>query len=109
MPEQNRTPVEIDWEVKPHPDAPKMRAKYAGEIELTRYTRDYHLEVGSLKGRVIVLSAEDYRGDQAERLFMCRQGFGCSPVTVGTAVNGYFLCDGEECRVERYQIAFVVN
>jgi len=57
-----------------------------------------------LTGKVVVLRAECYRGPDTERVFKCKGGFGCSPITIGTAVYGHFVFDGEETRVERYEV-----
>lgn len=39
-----------------------------------------------------------------ERVFLALGGFGCSPDTMGNAVFGMFVVDGEECRVEGYNL-----
>lgn len=53
-----------------------------------------------LRGKTVILSHEYYDGDEEARKFKCEQGFGCLPFTSGTAISGYFLKDGERCRVE---------
>ena len=40
--------------------------------------------------------------DLRYRLFRAEGGFGCAPYTMGTAVMGTFLSDGEEARMEGY-------
>lgn len=60
-----------------------------------------------LTGKVVVLSAEHYKGDREARRFRCDTGFGCKPHAHGNAVFGQFMSDGERCRVERYEIEFV--
>jgi hypothetical protein len=62
----------------------------------------------NLKGKLVVLSAEHYLGDEPARLFRCEDGFGCTPGLHGQAVFGVFMADGEKCRVERYEIEGVV-
>jgi len=57
-----------------------------------------------LTGKVVILKSEFYKGSDSERAFKCEGGFGCSPHTIGTAVVGHFLMDGEKCRVERFQV-----
>lgn len=57
-----------------------------------------------LEGKVVILSRECYKGSEEERKFKCSGGFGCHAKTIGTAVFGEFLCDGEKCRVEGYEI-----
>jgi len=37
-------------------------------------------------------------------LFWARGGFGCDPGTMGSAVVGTYLSDGERCRVEGYMV-----
>jgi hypothetical protein len=57
-----------------------------------------------LTGKTVLLSAKCYRGTEAERLFKCEGGFGCSPITMGRAVFGAWVSDGSKDRVERYEI-----
>jgi len=57
-----------------------------------------------LTDKVVVLRAEDYRGDVKARLFRCRGGFGCVSYTGGNAIFGTFLSDGTEERVEGFQV-----
>lgn len=42
--------------------------------------------------------------DEREWVFFAQGGFGCSPHTMGNAVIGEFVVDGEECRVEGYHL-----
>ncbi len=61
--------------------------------------------LGDLHGKVVVMSRKFYKGEtEEERRFLCLGGFGCSAGCIGNAVYGKFLTDGEECRVERYEI-----
>jgi len=60
-----------------------------------------------LTGKVVILSADSYQGDQAARRFRCTGGFGCKPFTRGKAIFGEFLIDGEKGRVERYEVESV--
>lgn len=46
--------------------------------------------------------AEPYRDDPTWRVFQALGGFGMSPETMGTAVVGTFIRDGEEARMEGY-------
>jgi hypothetical protein len=57
-----------------------------------------------LTGKVVVVSPKFYKGDERARRFLCQGGFGCNPHTMGSAVSGVFLMDGEKCRIEGYQI-----
>lgn len=42
-------------------------------------------------------------------MFKCSGGFGCDPKSLGRAIFGKFLSDGEEARIERCQIVRVAN
>lgn len=53
-----------------------------------------------LTGKTVVLSEKFYDGDTVGRVFTCKGGFGCQPSTMGRAVSGEFIADGETCRVE---------
>ena len=57
-----------------------------------------------LTGKVVVLMRKYYKGDEKARRFLCSGGFGCHPGTMGSAIVGTFLIDGEEARVEGWQI-----
>ena len=58
-----------------------------------------------LKGKWVVLEKTYFKkGMKAEEnLFFCENGFGTSIQTMGNAVFGHFQ-DGEECRIEGYDI-----
>ena len=43
---------------------------------------------------------EEFRNAE-NQLFCARGGFGCSPFSIGQAVFGYFLSDGEDSRQNR--------
>lgn len=62
-----------------------------------------------LEGKVVLLSAGSYVGDEKARLFRCEDGFGCKPYLRGQAVIGTFLADGEKARVARYEIEGIVD
>ena len=60
----------------------------------------------NLTGKYVVLKSPDYIGTLPERVFLCEDGFGCSPVTSGSRIYGKFVSDGEDdcvrgCDVER--------
>lgn len=57
-----------------------------------------------LKDKFVVLSKEAYPGSIIKRVFHCEGGFGISSDTMGTAIFGYFIYDGERCRVEGYEV-----
>lgn len=61
-----------------------------------------------LEGKVVLLSADDYRGDDNARLFRCEGGFGCKPYH-GRSIMGTFLEDGEKARVSRLSVAGIVD
>ncbi len=57
-----------------------------------------------LRGKVVVLDGRFYEGDERARRFLCRGGYGLMPEARGKAIIGTFLADGEECRVEGYEV-----
>lgn len=65
-----------------------------------------------LHGRYVMLPVGWFKHDlryrvkenPAERVFIAGGGFGCSPTTMGNAVLGEFVVDGEKCRIEGYEI-----
>lgn len=57
-----------------------------------------------LENKHVILSNEYYKGSIVERVFKCTGGFGCDPDTMGKAVFGLMLYDGEKFRAEGYQI-----
>ena len=48
-----------------------------------------------LKDKIVIVKSNCFKGTEKERRFKCSGGFGCSPITAGTAVFGKFLIDGE--------------
>lgn len=55
-------------------------------------------------GKILVLPVKSFSADYQQphyQLFRAEGGFGCSPETMGTAVFGKFLFDGEDCRYRR--------
>ena len=58
-----------------------------------------------LEGKYVVLKRSYYKGDDPiERVFHCEGGFGCKSYTMGSAVVGTFVFDGEHVRAEGYEI-----
>jgi len=57
-----------------------------------------------LTGKEVILNPTMFKGEMDDRRFVCTTGFGCTPVCIGKGVYGKFICDGEECRVERGEI-----
>ena len=62
-----------------------------------------------LTGKKVILSSKYYKGTDEQRTFLCKDGFGCSPGLLGTAVFGEFMVDGEKARVDRYEIEKVLD
>lgn len=61
----------------------------------------------NLDGKVVLIDAEYLIHTLAapeKRCFEVRGGFGAHPQTSGQALFGTFLFDGEECRMEGYQV-----
>jgi hypothetical protein len=59
----------------------------------------------NLEGKYVVLDSKIFKGTVPKRVFLCKGGFGCSPSTIGKAVFGKFVSDGEKSRVEGYHIS----
>jgi len=57
-----------------------------------------------LTDKTVILSLKYYKGTEEERKFICKGGFGCKSFTMGSAVIGKFVNNGEECRIEGYEI-----
>ena len=58
-----------------------------------------------LEGKIVILDRQYYKGENdIERAFLCKDGFGCSSCTRGSAIFGKFLIDGESCRIEGFQV-----
>ena len=59
----------------------------------------------NIEGKVLVIDPS-FMGpkfqDLKHRIFRAEGGFGCVPFTMGTAVMGTFLVDGERARMEDY-------
>lgn len=65
-----------------------------------------------LQGKVVVLKEGTLKPEYRAlkwRLFRVEGGFGASPSTIGTALIGQFLADGEKCRMEGYQVERVAT
>lgn len=57
-----------------------------------------------LEGKTVVMSPKYFKGDEEARKFKCEGGFGCHSHTVGSAIFGCFILDGEKCQVEGYMV-----
>ena len=58
-----------------------------------------------LVDQYVVLKDKYYKGDEIDRVFLCKGGFGCHPFTSGSAVFGEFISYGPpDTRIERYEI-----
>jgi len=64
----------------------------------------------NFEGKTVVVSkrfygeAKDPSGNfyaAGDRRFVAHGGFGCNPASLGSAVMGYFIVDGEAARIER--------
>lgn len=62
-----------------------------------------------LAGKVLVLDpgylSAEYKENPKWRLFRAEGGFGCSPTTIGKAVFGTFMADGEQTRMEGFMFS----
>lgn len=66
----------------------------------------------NIEGRYVLLQPRWFKASliahvnahPEERVFKAVGGFGCSPDTMGNAVFGEFVVDGEKCRVEGYDL-----
>lgn len=71
---------------------------------------------GHYEGKFLVVSpyhVEDsfdskYQNPESQ-IFYATGGFGCSPATMGTAVFGQFISDGERCRMERRHFSGILK
>ena len=57
-----------------------------------------------LAGKVVVLYTAYIKGEVVDRTFRCKSGFGCKSFTMGGAIGGTFLKDGESTRVEGFMV-----
>lgn len=60
-----------------------------------------------IKGEEVIVRADVLKPEyvaQMCRVFIVESGFGMSHTTRGTAVWGKYKFDGEECRIEGYEI-----
>ena len=64
-----------------------------------------------LKNRTVILKSNFFKEgfDADEELFLCKAGFGCNPVLMGKAIYGQFLSDGEEAKISRDDVEFVLE
>jgi hypothetical protein len=63
----------------------------------------------NITGKIVVLrkgwfADPERAADVRERLFRADGGFGCNAFTMGTAVVGEFVVDGERVRIEGYDV-----
>ena len=57
-----------------------------------------------LTGRVVIFSEKFLTVPATEHPFLVEGGFGAKPYTMGRALLGTFLSDGEEARMEGYMV-----
>lgn len=64
-----------------------------------------------LAGKTVILHQSFFKkGLKAEdHPFKCRGGFGCDPQAAGRKVFGIFLSDGEECHIDRSDVAYIID
>lgn len=60
-----------------------------------------------LEGKHVLISKERLKPeyhDEAKRVFLVKGGFGASSFTIGRALFGEFVSDGEKCRQDGYGV-----
>jgi len=59
-----------------------------------------------LIGKTVILKQSYFRSPlvNTEHPFVCESGFGCSEITRGTAIFGYFISDHERTRIDGFDI-----
>lgn len=57
-----------------------------------------------LTGKVVIFRQNYLKVPAKKHPFRVDGGFGASPHTMGTALGGEFLSDGEVCRMEGYMV-----
>jgi len=58
-----------------------------------------------LTNRVVIIKQDVFPGRSEERrVFAVSGGFGCKPELTGCAVMGSFICNGESCRLDGYDM-----
>lgn len=65
-----------------------------------------------IEGKYVRLRPEAHKPEYRDPKFLvfkAEGGFGCSPETRGTAVIGYYVCDGERARVEGWDVVEVLT
>lgn len=61
------------------------------------------------EGKTVVIHKSAFTGlyQSGDRRFHATGGFGCNPASLGHAVFGYYMTDGESAREERYNVVGV--
>jgi hypothetical protein len=63
-----------------------------------------------LTDKVVIIGKEYLRPEfHHDRRFMCQDGFGCKPYTIGKAIFGYYLIDGEQDRIEGFMVESIAD
>jgi len=62
-----------------------------------------------LKDKYVILDGKVFRGNDIQRVFLCKGGFGCNQETMGRAVMGDLIFDGSKFRVEGDEIERFAN
>ena len=70
--------------------------------------QDYTNQIVVISEHSVTNFHPDYQSCD-NQLFHATGGFGCSPNTMGSAVFGRFLNDGEQCRMERGQFIGILK
>lgn len=78
----------------------------ADPLELQEVNRTIPWTEGSIAGKVVIIrkSALLPEYQLMDRRFKASGGFGCNIDSIGNAVFGTWLVDGESCRQERFQV-----
>jgi hypothetical protein len=94
----------------------KVKEKLNGRTHLFSVSDMVPSFTESLEGQILIVSpkhmvenwTDEYLAPEFQ-LFKAIGGFGCKPGSLGSAVFGNFLEDGESCRMERFEILGVLK
>lgn len=79
---------------------------------LTKQDCEKHKEPQDYKNKLLIIDPQSLREScrvKELQYFYATDGFGCSPNTLGSAVFGHFLCDGQKARLERYDFLGIAD
>ena len=57
-----------------------------------------------LTNRYVIVGSKFYKGNNIERVFLCKMGFGCKQYTSGRQIYGNFVFDGEKTWISGYDV-----